>query len=546
MPESAKNGTYVQQLNAAEARKALGRRPRRKQSPECYRECGTTNRWHSVHPRLCPRRRTRISPIADLSGRAAQAASRARVRSLALAPDPALAPSWLDAVEAAFDSFDDHAETAAALAVASSRARTLHAAAGGGPDAERSAALSFAADALIGVMLESRWPHETISEMTGRVSLILDEPTDSVSIELFVRAASNPQLLELPPLLTIELQLRLLLALSPITEVSLWEEESDAQLRCVAHAGESAPTRRVRTIVRSVLDGTDGEGPKQRNWIHGAPVMRWQQAHAAVVGRAHPNDRLRTKAFLQEAARCVAPVIEREMLLERSAERERKLAEGSERHLMRLGFDLHDGPLQDLAALSMDVQFARADITQRIPARARRLVGGRLDDVQAQITTLESSMRELARSLQPVSVLERPLMEVLRREVEKFESRGQTRVTLELGGDLDILTDSQRITIFRVVQEGLSNVRDHSEATAVRVTVDGRQGQIEIQIEDNGKGFHVEPTMIRAAKNGRLGLVGIGERVRLLGGQFDIRSRIGGPTTLSVSLLRWRPPADAR
>jgi signal transduction histidine kinase len=394
-------------------------------------------------------------------------------------------------------------------------------------------------------MLETRWPHETISEMTGRVSLILDEPTDSVSIELFVRASSNPRLLELPPLLTIELQLRLLLALSPITEVSLWEEESDAQLRCVAHAGEAAPTRRVRTIVRSVLDGTDDEGPKQRNWIHGAPVMRFQQAHAAVVGRAHPNDRLRTTAFLQEAARCVAPVLEREMLLERSAERERKLAESSERHLMRLGFDLHDGPLQDLAALSMDVQLARADISQRIPARARRVVSGRLDDVHAQISTLERSMRELARSLQPVSVLERPLMEVLRREVEKFESRGQTRVTLELGGELDILTDSQRITIFRVVQEGLSNVRDHSEATTVRVLVDGRQGQIEILIEDNGKGFHVEPTMIRAAKNGRLGLVGIGERVRLLGGQFDIRSRIGGPTTLSVSLLRWRPPVDS-
>ena len=90
----------------------------------------------------------------------------------------------------------------------------------------------------------------------------------------------------------------------------------------------------------------------------------------------------------------------------------------------------------------------------------------------------------------------------------------------------------------------MSNVRDHSEATDVRVTVDGRRGQIHVQIEDNGKGFHVEPTMIRAAKNGRLGLVGIGERVRLLGGQFDIRSRIGGPTVLTVTLLRWRPPTD--
>jgi signal transduction histidine kinase len=51
------------------------------------------------------------------------------------------------------------------------------------------------------------------------------------------------------------------------------------------------------------------------------------------------------------------------------------------------------------------------------------------------------------------------------------------------------------------------------------------------------------PTIIRAAKNGRLGLVGIGERVRLLGGQFDVQSQVGGPTTLSVTLLRWRPPS---
>jgi len=394
-------------------------------------------------------------------------------------------------------------------------------------------------------MLESRWPHATIAEMMARVALILDEPTDSVTLELFVRASSNPRLLELPPLLTIELQLRLLLALSPITEVSLWEEESDRQLRCVGHAGEAAPTRRVREIVRAVLEGTDDEEANQRNWINGAPVLRWQQPHAALVGRAHPNDRLRTRAFLQEAARCVAPILEREMLLERSAERERKLAEASERHLMRLGFDLHDGPLQDLAALSMDVQSARAEITQRISVRARRLVGGRLDDLHAQIDTLERSLRELAHSLQPVSILERPLPDVLRSEVDKFESRGGLpRVTLELGGELEGLTGSQRITIFRIVQEGLSNVRDHSEATAVRVMVDGRQGQIHVQIEDNGKGFHVEPTMIRAAKNGRLGLVGIGERVRLLGGQFDVRSRIGGPTVLSVSLLRWLPPAE--
>src|SRR5439155_711926 len=82
----------------------------------------------------------------------------------------------------------------------------------------------------------------------------------------------------------------------------------------------------------------------------------------------------------------------------------------------------------------------------------------------------EGSLRELSRSLEPMSILERPLAEVLRSEVDKFEARGLTRVTLELGGELEGLTASQRITIYRIVQEGLSNVRDHSEADTVRVT----------------------------------------------------------------------------
>lgn len=467
----------------------------------------------------------------------------ARLLPVALAPESADAPSWLSDVEAVFDQFDDDAETAAALARASTRARAFRAAAGGGEEAERSAALGFAADALTGLMLEGDRSHEIAAEMMAKVSLALDAATDLISLDVFVRASSSPRLLELPPLLTIELQLRLLLALSPISAVCLWTEETNAQPRCVAHAGDVPPTRRVRSVVRSVLDGADGINAT-RSWIHGVPVLRWQQPHAALVGRAHPRDRRRTHAFLQEAARCLAPVLEREMLLERSAAREQTLAEVSQRHLMRLGFDLHDGPLQDLAALGMDVQLARAEIAKRVPARTRRLVSGRLEDLHAQINALEGSLRELAQSLEPTSILERPLAETVRREVEKFESRGVTRVMLELGGELDGLTASQRITIYRIVQEGLSNVRDHSDATAVRVVVDGGKRQIRVLVEDNGKGFQVEPTMIRAAKNGRLGLVGIGERVRLLGGQFDIRSRAGGPTTLDVSLLRWRPQAN--
>ena len=480
--------------------------------------------------------------ITSVAHRAPKIGAGAAIHALALAPQHAPAPGWLDELEAAFNAFDDRPKTAAALAAASSRARALQSAGGGEIAGERTAALAFAADALVGLMLEAGWEPETVAEMASTVARILGASAESTSLELFMRAAANPRLLELPPLVTVELQLGLLLALAPISEVSLWADEPGRQLRCIAHVGRPVLTRRVRTIVRSVLDGEEASAP-HRNWLHGVPVLRWQKPHAALVGRANPNDRERTHVFLQEAARCLASVLEREMLLERSAERERRLAEAGERRLMRLGFDLHDGPLQDLVVLGTDVAEARAEIDRRVPSRARRLVSGRLEDVTAQITALEASLRELAHSLEPVSVLERPLGETLKREVAKFESRGTTRVTLELGGELDGLTGSQRILLYRIVQEGLSNVREHSAATEVRVTVDGRRGQIEAQVVDNGDGFAVEPTMIRAARNGRLGLVGLGERVRVLGGRFDVRSRTGGGTTLTVSLPRWRPAA---
>ena len=198
------------------------------------------------------------------------------------------------------------------------------------------------------------------------------------------------------------------------------------------------------------------------------------------------------------------------MLLERSAEREQTLAEASERHLMRLGFDLHDGPLQDLAAL----EHGRPGCARGDHASGSRC-GRAASSADASKTCTHRSGRSSSRfeswraSLQPVSILERPLAEVLRREVDKFESRGHPRVTLELGGDLDRLTDyaadhdlpDRAGGPLERPRSQRGDRRSASRSTAA-------QGIVQVQIEDNGKGFHVEPTMIRAAKNGRLGLVG--------------------------------------
>ena len=69
----------------------------------------------------------------------------------------------------------------------------------------------------------------------------------------------------------------------------------------------------------------------------------------------------------------------------------------------------------------------------------------------------------------------------------------------------------------------------------------GENASIDGRVTDNGHGFEVSRSLAKAAQRGRLGIVGIGERVRMLGGTFEIDSRPGGPTSLRFSLPRWKP-----
>jgi len=484
--------------------------------------------------------------VVDLSAHAASfAGTTARSRPAQRLPAPSSAPALLDQLEADFARFDGHPDTAAAFAAAGVRARGLAEAAGGGDEALRSAALAYAADALTGLKLERALPQTTVGEMVSTVASAIGCSTEAASLDLFLRAASNPRLLELPPLTAVELQLSLLLALAPVSDVSLWTGGPLGEPGCLVHVGEAQPTRRVRHVARATLEGVSDGGVNERGWIHSVPVKRWQQPYAALIVRARPDCRSRALTFLEEAAALLAPVLERDMLLQRNAERERALVESGERRLLRLGYDLHDGPIQDLVALAGDVRLAHTQVAEHVDGRARTVVAGRLEDLNAQIVELDRTLRELAQSLEPTSVLDRSLADVLRREVDCFEARTNMRVTLEVSGDLDSMTASQRIALYRIVQEGLSNIREHSGANEVRIRVHGSVRGTEAQIVDDGRGFEVAKTLIRAAKRGRLGLVGMGERVRLLGGNFDVDSRPGGPTTVSLRLPHWQPVAAA-
>jgi signal transduction histidine kinase len=221
------------------------------------------------------------------------------------------------------------------------------------------------------------------------------------------------------------------------------------------------------------------------------------------------------------------------------------LVAASERRLTRLAFDLHDGPVQDVLALAAEVRLLRQEVVGESDEGAgRESVAARFDVLEAQLLELGRELREISSSLEPTKAL-RSIRDGLTSQVEAFRTQTGIRATLELAGDFESLTASQRIAVLRIVQEALANVREHSAATRVRVAASVADGLVHVDVTDDGRGFHVETAFAKAARDGRLGLVGMTERVRLLGGRLEIGSRPGGPTTISAVLRLWPPAAVA-
>ena len=365
---------------------------------------------------------------------------------------------------------------------------------------------------------------------------VRDEPLEAARFDVHRTACASPLLLELPPLVACELQLRLLIVLGIASEASLWRAE-DANIEPVVSLGDGAVSRRARATAKASLrrGGTLSLlGPRT---LRAALVRRFRSPAAAIVARVS-EPVARADAYLAATAAALSTIYERELLLERSAERERILVSAGEQRLMRIGFDLHDGPIQDVLSLGAEVSLLRDQIYPFISETHRERAAGRFDDILARVTELDRHLREISRSLESRSIITRPLGESLHREVDSFSERTGIDTRLEIRGDPESLTSAQRIAVYRAIQESLSNVREHSGASTVEIRVRMRRASIEVRVTDDGHGFEVGRALARAAQRGRLGIVGIGERVRMLGGTFEIDSAPGGPTMLTFALPR--------
>jgi len=399
------------------------------------------------------------------------------------------------------------------------------------------AALDFLGDAVAAATVEHRFEPGEARAAVAAAADDLGVPADAAQFLVFRRALASRECIQLPATMAGEFAVSLLLELAPVAAASLWVLDAGGAVTCLAGCGKAPQSRRIRDLVHAALDGTELDERQIRVQI----VERWDRPYAALVARrARGGDPASLDPYLAEAATALSPMLERVADIDREFEFESDTVSPVERRLTRLAFDLHDGPLQEIVALAEELRIVFAQVDNVVPSLYRSRVRGRFDDLHARLGSLDESLREIARSTSSTTAAARPVEEALESELHTLEQTVPPIATeLDVTGDLDDLTNSQKIVLFRVVQEALSNVRKHSHASKVSVALRSTRRFLDLTVSDDGCGF--DPGVLTGE---RLGLSGLAERVRLLGGVVEIESHPGAGATVRATLPQWRPSPD--
>ena len=201
-----------------------------------------------------------------------------------------------------------------------------------------------------------------------------------------------------------------------------------------------------------------------------------------------------------------------------------KLIVAQEEERLRLSREIHDGLNQQLAALSFEIGKLRG----RLP-KDPELIRERLAVLQGQTAGVIDDARDMSYELHPSTLEYLGLVTALKSFCSEFGKQEQIKARLTIVDVPGSIPPDVALCMYRVAQEGLRNVARHSGAREVRVALVGTGEGIELSIVDSGQGFDTDKA---ERKNGGLGLVSMGERVRLLGGELVIESEPKGGTQL--------------
>ena len=208
------------------------------------------------------------------------------------------------------------------------------------------------------------------------------------------------------------------------------------------------------------------------------------------------------------------------------AEVQRNIVIRQESERQKIARELHDSLGQYLAAMNMKIGVLDQSVAEAAPVRAG------LADLKNLTATVGKEVSRLAWELRPIALDDIGLEPAIQHFVEEWARRSGLRFDLHLALKDRRLPPNVETTLYRVLQEGITNVVKHARAKSVGVILKASPNDVVLIIEDDGIGFASEE--VRRSSSARLGLLGIRERLAAIRGGLEIETTPGRGTTLII------------
>ena len=222
--------------------------------------------------------------------------------------------------------------------------------------------------------------------------------------------------------------------------------------------------------------------------------------------------------------------LEQQRLDTTTAERDdlrRRFIQAQEQERLRLAHELHDQTGQSLTGVMLELKGYEDSVSEPDRIRLRLL--------RMQLDRVGHALHRVVWELRPPSIDELGLQSALGDYIEEWSAQYGIEADFHCSGvESDEISEEISTTVYRVVQEALTNVVKHAgQATSVSVVIDRTGQSLRLTVEDNGCGFDTDSSSEpKGRRDGGLGLPGMRERLTLIGGEFDVESSIGVGTTI--------------
>jgi signal transduction histidine kinase len=206
-----------------------------------------------------------------------------------------------------------------------------------------------------------------------------------------------------------------------------------------------------------------------------------------------------------------------------------QITQAQEEERKRIARELHDDTAQALYGLTRQIDnFVRGNSSLQ-PGVVAFLSG-----IENGMRDLLQSVRRFSQDLRPSILDDLGLLPAIRWLLDDLERKHGVKADLRVTGEQRRLSAHAELMLFRVVQEALRNIVRHAQASKVDLLMDFDPGRLRVRVADNGKGFSLSGDLKDLPREGRLGLAGMEERARLIGGKLHIDSKPGEGTAVLV------------